>query len=195
MVKKKETPAFDHEGQVDIDATRAERLERDGKPIEYIAPGVDSKWRARDLVDIHWKLTGIYTPSVSYNRIMACIIGHANPYNGVCCPRQEIISAETDYSRDTINRAIKWWVKQGFLVIESRGLGAALAYHPQWPALDLLYAAIADEIEAKKEALSRNSRAASRGGSRAASRGGTVVPHQGATHNLKGGTSKKEPHH
>jgi len=49
---------------------------------QYTAPKQDQKWRARDLVDIHWELVSVPTPSPSYNRIMSCIIGHANPTTG-----------------------------------------------------------------------------------------------------------------
>jgi len=39
-------------------------------------------WWTFTLVDIHWELVGVPTPSPSYNRIMSCIIGHANPTTG-----------------------------------------------------------------------------------------------------------------
>jgi hypothetical protein len=181
------TPDYGHEAMVET--IRCQREER-GEITEYAAPGAERKWKARDLLDIHWRLTGIETPSESYNRIMSCIIGHANPNTGACYPRQSLIEIETGYSRDTINRAIKWWTDQGFLKTERRGIGKALAYHPQWKLLELHYIAVAEVIKEGKEA-----HAASRGGTHAASRGGTAMPHQGATQNLKAGTSKNKSQH
>ena len=84
MGNKHEGNVYDHEGNIDVEATIEERR-FSGNPVQYIAPGADKKWRARDLLDIHWKLMDIKCPE-SFNRIMSCIIGHANPNNGVCNP-------------------------------------------------------------------------------------------------------------
>ena len=149
QARQKEELIFDHDGAVDVEAMREERV---GASPQYTAPGAELKWRARDLVDIHWNLTGIKTPSESYNRIMSCIIGHANPNTGCCYPKQRLIAAETGYSRDTVSRAVKWWVANKFLVVESRGIGHANAYHPQWALFDVFYAAVAHDIAAQKEA-------------------------------------------
>jgi hypothetical protein len=138
---------FEREGMIDTI-----RCRRDGEPIQYIAPGAERRWRARDLVDIHWKLTGIETPSESYNRIMSCIIGHANPNTGRCQLKRKLIAAETGYSIETVKRVIKWWVSKKFLVVESAGIGRSNAYHPQWELFELHYIAIAEDINAQKEA-------------------------------------------
>jgi hypothetical protein len=183
-------PMEDHERDAMIDSLRCSREE----PPEYVAPGSEQKWRARNLVDIHWKLTGIEPPSESYCRIMACIIDHANPGDGNCFPRQTTIALETGYSKDTVKRAIKWWIKHKFLTTESRGLAKALAYHPQWDLFESFYVAVSEDIAAQKEFLRDNARGASRGTTRGASRGTTDEVHHAAPHNLKDITSKEEPH-
>jgi hypothetical protein len=157
----------DHDREAMVDAIRCRREER-GEITDYAAPGAEQRWRARDLVDIHWKLTGIETPSGSYNRIMSCIIGHANPDSGVCYPRQSTIGIETGYSRDTVKRVIDWWTERGFLKTESRGLAKALAYHPQWDLFELHWIAVADDTAASKENLPCRIK------------GQHDVPHQGA---------------
>ena len=106
-MSKKEELQFDVEGHVDVEAIIDERS-YNTPPTEYVAPGKDRKWRARDLLDIHWKLVGIECPA-SFNKIMSCIVGHANPDNGACFPRQKTISVETGYSVKTIKRATDWW--------------------------------------------------------------------------------------
>jgi DNA-binding MarR family transcriptional regulator len=88
---------------------------REPSPIQYTAPGAEKKWRARDLVDIRWKLVGEDPPSESHNRILSCI-GHANPDNGRCQVKQKLIAAETGYSIDTVKRVAAWWEAKGFLV-------------------------------------------------------------------------------
>jgi hypothetical protein len=107
---------------------------RDAPLTEYTAPGAEQKWRARDLVDIHWKLVGEDPPSESYNRIMSCIIGHANPTTGRCQLKQKLIATETGYSRDTVTRAVNWWEAKGFLIRQNTGRARSNAYHPQWLA-------------------------------------------------------------
>jgi hypothetical protein len=104
----------------DTQFVRQERMEERGesKP-EFVAPGAEQKWRARNLVDIHWALTAIKTPSESYNRVLSCIIDHANPHNGLCYPSQSIIAIETGYSVKTVKRAVNWWKEQGFLKTEA----------------------------------------------------------------------------
>ena len=118
---------------------------------QYTAPKQDQKWRARDLVDIHWELVGVPTPSPSYNRIMSCIIGHANPTSGRC--ETKLIAAETGYCVKTVSRAIDWWVAHGFL-IEDIGLAKSRAYRPQWDLFELHWIAIAEDIKARKQASS-----------------------------------------
>jgi Helix-turn-helix domain len=139
---------FDHEGNFDLEATIDER---EGG-VRYTAPGAEQKWRARDLLDIHWHLAGLECPE-TYNRIMSCIIGHANPKNGVCCPSQAVIAIETGYCDRTVRRAIDWWVGQRFLRTEPRGHSRSLAYHPQWNLFEMHWIAVADGIKAEKEEL------------------------------------------
>src|SRR5262245_11766060 len=81
---------FNHDGNVDIGATIEDRdLDRIGRgesKIEFVAPGAEKRWRARDLIDIHWALTGIDTPSPSYNRVMSCIIITQTPRTAFAIP-------------------------------------------------------------------------------------------------------------
>jgi Helix-turn-helix domain len=139
-------------GEFDLEGTIENRKIMDeGKTFaEFIAPGAEQKWRARNLVDIHWALTAIKTPSESYNRVLSCIIDHANPHSGLCYPSQSIIAIETGCSVETVKRAVKWWKKQGFLKTESRGLGRALAYHPQWDLLESFWVGVTSDIEEQK---------------------------------------------
>jgi hypothetical protein len=180
------TPGYQHEAMVET--IRWQREER-GEITEYAAPGAERKWQARDLLDIHWRLTGIETPSESYNRIMSCLIGHVNPNTGACYPRHTLIEIETGYSKPTVKRAIRWWTEQGFLKTERRGIGKALAYHPQWKLFELHCIAVAELIKEGKEKISHGS---SRGPLHGSSRGPTAMGHHGELHNLKGGTSKDE---
>ena len=154
-LKHEEDVFWGHDGTyIDIEGTQdirqREREERGESKPEFVAPGAEQKWRARNLVDIHWALTAIKTPSESYNRVLSCIIDHANPHNGLCYPSQSIIAIETGYSVETVKRAIKWWKKQGFIKTESRGLGHALAYHPQWDLLEGFWVGVMSDIEEQK---------------------------------------------
>jgi hypothetical protein len=169
---------------------------REPSPIEYAAPGPEQKWRARDLVDIHWKLVNEDPPSESYNRIMSCIIGHANPSTGRCQLKQRLIAAETGYWRDTVIRAIKWWSSEGFLKTQSMGRGRATAYHPQWESFELYYLAVAEDIEAQKEAWRRDGAApcSIKGQHAGSTKGQHGESHHGATHESQIGTSKGESH-
>ena len=150
-MSKKEELQFDVEGHVDVEAIIDERS-YNTPPTEYVAPGKDRKWRARDLLDIHWKLVGIKCPE-SFRSIMSCIVGHANPLSGVCYPRHKTIARETGYSVETTKRAIKWWTQREFLKTESRGLAHALAYHPQWALFEMFWTAVTTEIAAQKACL------------------------------------------
>ena len=184
-------------GEFDREATIENReLLGEGKRLQYTAPGVEQKWRARDLVDIHWKLVSIDPPSESYNRIMSCIIGHANPHNGRCQLKQKLIAAETGYSVDTVQRAIKWWESKGFLKTQSMGLGRSTAYQPQWNLFELHFIGVAHDIATQKEswALASCYQTASENvpvSHQGAARGG----HHGAVHESQIGISKDEPQH
>jgi hypothetical protein len=157
---------FDHEGNFNLEWTiedaEFDREQRGESKVAYVAPKDDQKWQARDLVDIHWMLTGIEIPSPSYNRVMSCIIRHANPTSGRCQLKQKLIAVETGYSVETIKRATKWWVSQKFIKVEPTGLGQSNAYHPQWDLFELHYVAIESEINAQKQAWLADATGASR---------------------------------
>jgi hypothetical protein len=181
----------EHERMAMVDSLMYRREEGGESPIQYTAPGAEQKWRARDLLDIHWNLTGIKCPE-SFNRIMSCIIGHANPDNGVCFPGQTTIGIETGCSRRTVQRGIDWWTKKKFLTTESRGLGHALAYHPQWELFELYYIAAADDIAAQKEAL--RVPCVTKGAHACVTKGAHDERQHADAQNLKVLTSKVEPH-
>jgi hypothetical protein len=120
--------------------------EFDKREFEYVAPEDGQKWRARDLVDIHWRLIpcSINCPD-SVRPVLSSLIGHANPATGQLNPRQKIIGYETGYSRMTVNLAIKWLVKHSFLRADQSGQAAGRAglYAVNWDFTDFLYYMIA----------------------------------------------------
>jgi Helix-turn-helix domain len=164
-------------GEFDRELTALSRSSED--KAAFVAPGAEQKWRARNLVDIHWALVEIETPSASYNRIFACIIDHANPNDGLCYPSQSIIAIETGYSVDTVQRAIRWWKEQGFLKTERRGIARALAYHPQWNLLEGFWKGVTSDIEEQKSSYRIKGRYDE------PHQGAVRTPHQGAV---------REPH-
>jgi hypothetical protein len=182
-----ETDTGEFDRDLTIENRKCLREERGERP-NFVAPGAEQKWRARDLLDIHWMLTAIKTPSESYNRILSCIIGHANPEDGLCYPRQSIIAIETGYSVETVRRAIRWWEKQGFLKTESRGLAHALAYHPQWDLLESFWVGVTSDIEEQKAST------VIKGTDASVIKGTDDDCHHGDRHNLKVETLKKESH-
>ncbi len=101
-------------------------------------PEAGQKWRARDVVDIHWKLLGFDCPP-SVNRVLSCLIGHANPEDGQLNPKQQTVGNETGYSRETVNRSIKWASKEGFLTSERPNPERANHYKVNWRFTDFLH--------------------------------------------------------
>jgi hypothetical protein len=160
---------------------------------KFTAPGSEKKWRARDLVDIHWKLTGIETPSESYNRILSCLIGHANPQTGRCQVKQRLIAGETGYSVETVKRAVKWWESQGFLIKQGMGRAKSNAYHPQWDLFELMWVAIQENIKAQKEAW-LDILEVTKGTHAGVIKGTHDECHHGDPHESQSRTSKDEPH-
>ena len=180
------TGEFDREGT----AHNRQFLREDGEGTQYTAPTKDQKWRARDLLDIHWKLTGIKCPE-SFNRVMSCIVGHVNPNTGACFPRQSTIAIETACHRNTVGRAVQFWVEQKFLETEDRGLAHALAYHPQFKLFEMYYLAVTKDIAAQKEDA-KLVHASTTKGVHASTTKGVHDEHQyGGAHNLKVETSKE----
>lgn len=175
----------DHERDAMIDSMRCRREE----PTEYTAPGVAQRWRARDLVDIHWKLTGIEIPSESYNRRMSCIIGHANPDTGRCQVKQKLLATETGYSVDTVKRAVRWWGAEGFLKKQDMGRARSNAYHPQWDLFEILWIAIAKDIEEQKTVWR-----GIKGNHAEGIKGHHDGAHHAALHESQNRTSKDESH-
>jgi hypothetical protein len=147
-----------------------------------------------------WTFTGTssaFACPVSFNRILSCIIGHANPTTGRCDPKQKLIATETGYSRDTVVRAVKWAEAEGFLKSEARGLGRSKAYHPQWALCEMFWVAIAEDIETQK-AASRGrdgiSPCSNNGQHACSNKGQHDVLQHAATHESQNGTSKNEYH-
>lgn len=157
--RRKEELIFDHDGAVDVEAMREERGEA---PTQYTVPEKDQKWRARNVITIHWLLTGIECPYPSFVHIMACVIDHANPNTGRCDASQRTMAIETGYHRDTVRKVLKWAADNTpFLGIEGRGRRRfgqfkSNAYHVQWDALELWWTAIAANIQEQKEEARRD---------------------------------------
>ena len=174
-------------------AHEAMRERRDWqKAVKFTAPGAERKWRARNLVDIHWRLVGaeLQPPAESYNRIMSYIIDHANPYNGSCYPSHATVAVETGYSVETVKRVVRWWAKHKFLETESRGLAKSLAYHPQWDLFESFWVAVEEDIITTKESYRKSPRPTSKviKGTYGAGHTGRPTEPQSSI------TSKVEPH-
>jgi hypothetical protein len=120
--------------------------EFDKPEFEYLAPEEGQKWRARDVVDIHWRLIpcSINCPD-SVRAVFSCLIGHANPETGQLNPSQRLVGYETGHHRETVNRAIKWLVKHGFLKVDSTAQkdGRTSHYVIDWDYTDFLYYMVA----------------------------------------------------
>jgi hypothetical protein len=156
-----EAIAFDTgTGEVDVDETAFNREflreERGEKSTQYEAPK-ERKWKARNVITIHWQLTGIECPYPSMVYIVACVIDHSNINTGRCDASQRVIALETGYGRNWVRKVLKWVADNTpFLVIEKRerrhgGKFKSHAYHVQWQALELFWIGITDNIEATKE--------------------------------------------
>jgi hypothetical protein len=137
-------------------------MKREECPTQFVAPDEDQKWRARNVLTIHWKLTGIECPwEASFVRIMASVIDHANPMNGRCDASQRVIAIETGYSRQWVNKVLKWAVDTQLLQIESRGRRRfgqfkTNAFHIPWRAWEKLWLKIAEHIKAEKARPARH---------------------------------------
>jgi hypothetical protein len=139
---------FDHDGEIDVEATRAER---ESEPVQYVPPADKQKLRARNLVDIHWPLAGVDKTPAKYRPVMSCVLNHANPKTGRCQVKQKTIAIETGLSLSTVKRAIKWWERRGFLKVQPVGRGRSNAYHPQWDSFDINWTRVTKKIEAEKQ--------------------------------------------
>ena len=180
----------EHERMAMIDSLMYRREERGESLIQYTAPGAEQRWRARDLLDIHWNLTGIKCPE-SFNRVMSCIVGHVNVNTGACFPKQTTIGIETGCSRSTVRRAVEWWTANRFLKTEDRGLAHALAYHPQFKLFDMYYVAVTEDIAAQKEAANLEHACVTKGEHACITKGTHDVLQHADTHNLKEEISKR----
>ena len=176
---------FEREGMIELLMQRREEW------VEYTAPTKDQKWRARDLLDIHWKLTGIKCPE-SFNRVMSCIVGHVNRKTGACFPRQSTIAIETACHRNTVGRAVQFWIEHKFLETEDRGLADALAYHPQFELFDLYWVAVTKDIAAQKEDAKLVHACTIKGVHTSTTKGVHDEHQYGGAHNLKVETSKEK---
>jgi hypothetical protein len=200
--KPGEEMIFDSDGKLDVEGTR---YCREGTPTKYDPPGENQKWRARNLITIHWKHTGITCPYPSFNAIMACVIDHANPKTGRSDPSHKCIAGDTKCHRNTVCKVLDWAeVNTPFLGVERRersvnGRFPTHAYHPQWDALEKAWIAINAKIEAEKadrrEVRDKPPRTIKGVQGHAQSRVGTVHAQSRVCSNLKALTVKKEPQH
>jgi hypothetical protein len=159
---------FDHEGNFSIEYTAEDREER---PTQFEAPK-DRKWKARNLVTIHWNILNYPCPYPSMVHIFACVIDHANINNGRCDASQKVMAIETGYSVKTVRKVLDWLaVNTPFLEIERRvgikGQFRSNAYHVQWQHLEVDYIALQVCIEEAKDAhrASKHSTIGTQGGS------------------------------
>ena len=144
-------------GEFDREAT-IENRQFGGRSTQYSAPK-DRKWKARNVVTIHWQLLGIECPYPSMVHIFACVIDHSNINTGRCDVSQQTIALETGYGRNWVRKVLKWVADNTkFLVIEERGRRPggkfnSHAYHVQWAALELFWIGIDADIKEQKAAL------------------------------------------
>jgi hypothetical protein len=141
---------WDHDGEFDVEATI--ELNRMTK-TEYAAPKAEQKWRIKNLIAMHWKLTFMHCPQKSYLRVLYCLIDHANSENGRCDPGVDVMAIETGYSARTVRDAIRWAEDMRMLQVERRGLGKTNAYHIAWDALEQIWLDLAETIKADKQSL------------------------------------------
>jgi hypothetical protein len=108
-------------GEFDLAGTIDERECAGEKPTQYEAPK-DRKWKARNLVTIHWKILASYEcPYPSMVPIFACLIDHANINTGRCDASQKVMAIETGYNVKTVRRVLGWLAENTpFLEIERR---------------------------------------------------------------------------
>ncbi len=196
--RRKEELIFDSDGAVDVEAMREDRGEQ---PTEFIAPDKDQKWRARNVITIHWLLTGIECPYPSFVHIMACVIDHANPTTGRCDASQSLMAIETGFHRDTVRKVLQWTADNTpFLKIEGRGRRRfgqfrTNAYHVQWQAFELFWIGLDEDIKAQKEALRDGEPCQLKGQhGHAKSRVSTAMLNAGLSTKHKEGTVKTEHH-
>ena len=148
-----DTGEFDLAGTIENRRCRPRVLET---PTQYEAPK-DRKWKARNVVTIHWQHLGIECPYPSMVHIFACVIDHSNINNGRCDASQRLIALETGFHRNTVRRVLQWVEDNTpFLTIERRsrrpgGKFKSHAYHVEWNALELHWIAVIEAIERTKE--------------------------------------------
>jgi hypothetical protein len=132
----------EHNHEMMIDSIRCRRDE----PTEYEAPETDQKWRARNVISFHFRHLN-HQPPPAYRDVMLCAIDHANPTTGRSDARQRMMAVECNLSRETVNRALRWWeVNTAYLEIENRGAGRSNAYHIQWASLEADWHGIQERI-------------------------------------------------
>jgi hypothetical protein len=155
MSKRPWSDNEEHNCKMMIEGIQGERVEKHVEPTAYVAPDKDQKWRARNVITIHWKLLGIKVRG-SFIAIMAAVIDHANPKTGRCDASQWLIGRETGYSIKWVRHVLRWWATQTqFLGIEKRGRNSqgkfsTSAYHVQWDALEEEWLEIYTNIEVAK---------------------------------------------
>jgi hypothetical protein len=150
--RKDDALCFDDDGKVDRELTALSR--NSDEQTQYDAPK-DRKWKARNLVTIHWNLLNYPCPYPSMVHIFACLIDHANIDKGRCDASQKVMAIETGYNWKTVKRALDWLaVKTPFLKIERRigtkGRFSSNAYHIQWANLEADWAGVQTLIQEAK---------------------------------------------
>jgi hypothetical protein len=159
MAKRKQDyseAVFDHAGGFDREATIEDREFVGEQPTRDDAPK-DRKWKARNVVTIHWNILNYPCPYPSMVHIFGCLIDHANINTGRCDASQKVMGIETGYSPKTVRKVLDWVAANTpFLEIErrigSKGRFRSNAYHVQWQHLEVDWIGIQVCIdEAKQE--------------------------------------------
>jgi hypothetical protein len=162
------------EGEFDRELTELSR--NSDEQTQYEAPR-DRKWKARNVVTVHWNILNYPCPYPSMVHIFACVIDHANINTGRCDASQKVMAIETGYCVKTVRKVLDWIAANTpFLEIErrtgSKGQFRSNAYHVQWQHLEVDWIGIQVCIdEAKQE--HRDANRYSRQDSTVGTQGGT----------------------
>ena len=105
-LRHEEDVYWECDGQtINIEDTQSIRHERGEQPTQYDAPK-DRKWKARNLVTVHWNILNYRCPYPSMVHIFACLIDHANINTGRCDASQKVMAIETGFHVNTVRKVL-----------------------------------------------------------------------------------------
>jgi Helix-turn-helix domain len=140
---------FDHEGNVDVEAMRDERISRNVPPNPP-PPAAQPRWLDGKAIARLAVSDCINCGSWLNQAVMQYLIDCANRKNGACYPSNETIAEAVRCSLSTVKRAMRFWRRNGhrvhgitipFLRIalygrsKRDGTKESNAYHIGWQAL------------------------------------------------------------